>query len=129
MGTFSSLPPSPRSSQSSLGTGRRTPTSDIDDIKMLDTIREQSRSDSLPSRPRNGLETMGEEAKRLMQSIKDLRSLGIEDAKLPLPKMCVVGGQSTGKSSLIEGIRYVRDYNIKTAWLTGRQRDQGSTCR
>lgn len=44
------------------------------------------------------------EMKSLVQKIQDLRHLGIEDSKIVLPKICVVGDQSTGKSSLIEGI-------------------------
>jgi hypothetical protein len=41
----------------------------------------------------------------LMQGIQQLRHLGVEEHVLPLPKICVVGDQSTGKSSLIEGMR------------------------
>lgn len=52
-----------------------------------------------------GLEILGRRAKELIQSIQKLRQLGIEDLGLPLPKIALIGDQSTGKSSLIEGIR------------------------
>lgn len=47
---------------------------------------------------RTASEALGEEARVLMQKIRDLRTLGIEDTDLPLPKICVVGDQSTGVS-------------------------------
>ena len=52
-----------------------------------------------------GLEILGREVKELLQAIQKLRHIGIEDFVIPLPKIAVVGGQSAGKSSLIEGIR------------------------
>jgi hypothetical protein len=56
--------------------------------------------------PGEGVEMLAnEEVRRLMQIIQSLRHLGIEARDLPFPKLCVTGDQSTGKSSLIEGIR------------------------
>lgn len=52
-----------------------------------------------------GLEILGRRAKELICSIQKLRQLGIENLGLPLPKIALIGDQSTGKSSLIEGIR------------------------
>lgn len=46
--------------------------------------------------------------KGLVKKIQDLSHLGIEDSKIALPKICVVGDQSTGKSSLIEGISEIK---------------------
>ena len=43
-----------------------------------------------------------------MQVVQELRHLGVEDLNLPLPKIVVVGNQSTGKSSLIEGISEIK---------------------
>ena len=37
-----------------------------------------------------------------------MRHLGVEDLVIPLPKIVVVGDQSTGKSSLIEGISEIK---------------------
>lgn len=52
-----------------------------------------------------GLEVLGHDLKELTKGARKLRQLGIEELGLPLPKIIVVGDQSTGKSSLIEGIR------------------------
>ena len=52
-----------------------------------------------------GLEILGRRAKELILSIRKIRQLGIENLGLPLPKIALIGDQSTGKSSLIEGIR------------------------
>jgi polynucleotide 5'-kinase involved in rRNA processing len=47
----------------------------------------------------------GTHTKKLLPLMRDLIHSGIEQIVLLLPKVCVVGDQSTGKSSLIEGIR------------------------
>ena len=43
-----------------------------------------------------------------MSAVQSLRHLGVEDLVLPLPKIVVVGDQSTGKSSLIEGMSEIK---------------------
>ena len=43
-----------------------------------------------------------------MTLVQDLRDLGVEELEIPLPKICVIGDQSTGKSSLIEGISGIK---------------------
>ncbi|KAL8797763.1 MAG: hypothetical protein Q9195_000115 [Heterodermia aff. obscurata] len=55
-----------------------------------------------------GLEALGRGVKELVQAIQDLRQLGVEDFVISLPKIVVVGDQSTGKSSLIEGISEIK---------------------
>ena len=55
-----------------------------------------------------GLQMLGRGVKPLVQAIQTLRDLGVEILGLPLPKIVVVGDQSTGKSSLIEGISGIK---------------------
>ncbi|KAI4117298.1 MAG: hypothetical protein LQ338_007577 [Usnochroma carphineum] len=55
-----------------------------------------------------GLELLGQGMKAFVTLIQDLRDLGVEELVLPLPKICVLGDQSTGKSSLIEGISGIK---------------------
>jgi hypothetical protein len=54
------------------------------------------------------LDVLAFDMKTLVKKIQDLSHLGIEDSKIALPKICVVGDQSTGKSSLIEGISEIK---------------------
>ena len=56
---------------------------------------------------KSGLEVLGRGVKELVQAVQSLRELGVENL-LPLPKIVVVGGQSAGKSSLIEGISEIK---------------------
>ena len=51
---------------------------------------------------------MGRGVKELVQRVQSLRHLGVENLVLPLPKIVVVGDQSTGKSSLIEAISEIK---------------------
>lgn len=54
------------------------------------------------------IEQISNSMKAMVKKIQDLRHLGIENSRLPLPKIVVVGDQSTGKSSLIEGISEIK---------------------
>jgi GTP-binding protein EngB required for normal cell division len=56
----------------------------------------------------NGFDVMTFDMTDLVRKIQELSHLGIEDNKIALPKICVVGDQSTGKSSLIEGISEIQ---------------------
>ncbi|KAJ5292914.1 uncharacterized protein N7443_008867 [Penicillium atrosanguineum] len=63
-------------------------------------------SDRVPTS--SSLDVLALDMKTLVKKIQDLSHLGIEDSKITLPKICVVGDQSTGKSSLIEGISEIK---------------------
>ncbi|MCJ1463834.1 hypothetical protein MMC07_002443 [Pseudocyphellaria aurata] len=71
------------------------------------SIRQHS-SENPSAGSESGLEIMGRGVKELVQAVQKLRNLGIEALGLPLPKIVVVGDQSTGKSSLIEGISEIK---------------------
>ena len=64
-------------------------------------------SNSTPVQFASGVEVLSRGVKKLMNATSDLRDLGIERF-MTLPKICVVGDQSTGKSSLIEGISGIK---------------------
>ena len=65
-------------------------------------------SDTVSPEPGRGLQVLGRGVKQLVQTVQTLRQLGVEDLVVPLPKIVVVGDQSTGKSSLIEGISEIK---------------------
>ncbi|KAL8948932.1 MAG: hypothetical protein Q9222_004919 [Ikaeria aurantiellina] len=69
---------------------------------------EDDSSDTIDSDADAGLELLGQGMKALVTVVQDLSHLGVEDLVLPLPKICVLGDQSTGKSSLIEGISGIK---------------------
>lgn len=56
----------------------------------------------------DSLETLGKSVSELINSINQLEQFGIESKSLPLPKIVVVGDQSSGKSSLIEAISEIK---------------------
>ncbi|KAL5001869.1 P-loop containing nucleoside triphosphate hydrolase protein [Aspergillus recurvatus] len=58
--------------------------------------------------PSKSLNNLAQSMTNLVKKIKDLRHLGIEDSHITLPKICVIGDQSTGKSSLIEGMSEIK---------------------
>lgn len=66
--------------------------------------RGSSPSGTAPS----GLDILTVEMKNLVKKIQNLSHLGIEDSNIRLPKICVVGDQSTGKSSIIEAISEIK---------------------
>ncbi|KAL9603789.1 MAG: hypothetical protein Q9219_000898 [cf. Caloplaca sp. 3 TL-2023] len=65
-------------------------------------------SNTIDAESDSGLELLGKGMKAFVTIIQDLRDLGVEELVLPLPKICVLGDQSTGKSSLIEGISGIK---------------------
>ena len=56
----------------------------------------------------SGLDVLSLDMKDLLKKIQHLSHLGIEDSNIRLPKICVVGDQSTGKSSVIEAISEIK---------------------
>ncbi|KAK2871630.1 hypothetical protein FQN49_002983 [Arthroderma sp. PD_2] len=54
------------------------------------------------------IDILSQNMKAVVKKIQDLRHLGIENHGLPLPKIVVVGDQSVGKSSLIEGMSEIK---------------------
>ncbi|KAI5242682.1 hypothetical protein E4T43_04657 [Aureobasidium subglaciale] len=54
------------------------------------------------------IDLLGRPVQKLVRLIKELEQLGVEARNLPLPKIIVVGDQSAGKSSLIEGISGIK---------------------
>ncbi|KAK2811221.1 hypothetical protein FQN50_002318 [Emmonsiellopsis sp. PD_5] len=55
----------------------------------------------------DSIDVLSRPMKTLIKKIQNLRHLGIEN-EIPLPKICVVGDQSAGKSSLIEGMSEIK---------------------
>jgi hypothetical protein len=60
------------------------------------------------SGPSDSISNLAQSMTALVKKIQDLRHIGIEDSRITLPKICVVGDQSTGKSSLIEGMSEIK---------------------
>ncbi|KAJ5173236.1 Dynamin [Penicillium capsulatum] len=56
----------------------------------------------------SAIEELSRDMKDLVKKIQNLSHLGIEDSKIRLPKICIVGDQSTGKSSVIEAISEIK---------------------
>lgn len=77
-------------------------------VDVLFPVQSASSSGTITPSPGEGLKVLGRGVKELVQAVQNLRHLGIEKLVLPLPKIVVVGDQSTGKSSLIEGMSEIK---------------------
>lgn len=62
---------------------------------------QRSSPSTLPGNPQDSINLIAQDMKLLVKKIQDLRHLGIEDNRIALPKICVVGDQSTGKSLVV----------------------------
>ncbi|KAJ5721643.1 uncharacterized protein N7483_009577 [Penicillium malachiteum] len=65
-------------------------------------------SNPLESNVSSSLDLLTLDMRDLVRRVQQLAHLGIEDNRIALPKICVVGDQSTGKSSLIEAISEIK---------------------
>ncbi|KAI9046274.1 putative dynamin GTPase [Aspergillus affinis] len=65
-------------------------------------------SPTMSDHSNDAINLISQDMKSLVKKIQDLRHIGIEDNKIALPKICVIGDQSTGKSSLIEGMSEIK---------------------
>lgn len=54
------------------------------------------------------IDMLGHRVKDMVRTMDKLQQLGVETSDLPLPKIVVVGDQSAGKSSLVEGISGIK---------------------
>ena len=61
-----------------------------------------------PPNTAKSIDIISSDMKEMLKKIQNLRHLGVENNGLPLPKIVVVGDQSTGKSSLIEGMSEIK---------------------
>ncbi|KAL3464034.1 P-loop containing nucleoside triphosphate hydrolase protein [Aspergillus heterothallicus] len=110
------------------------PFSDTATVNSSTPIMEGNNTEPGPSDP---ISNLAQNMTALVRKIQDLRHIGIEDSHITLPKICVVGDQSTGKSSLIEGmsdIKVPRSAGTCTRCpmeinLSDSEPDQTWTCR
>ncbi|KAL2821993.1 P-loop containing nucleoside triphosphate hydrolase protein [Aspergillus granulosus] len=87
------------------GPDEMNPASDTVTVKSSTPIMEGQNTEPGPS---DAISNLAQSMTTLVRKIQDLRHIGIEDSRITLPKICVVGDQSTGKSSLIEGMSEIR---------------------
>ncbi|RJE21495.1 Dynamin family [Aspergillus sclerotialis] len=77
-------------------------------INMMGLPNFTTDSTNMAVQPGDSITLMTQDMKDPVKRIQDLRHLGIEDSRIALPKICVVSDQSTGKSSLIEGMSDIK---------------------
>ena len=95
-------------SSPSNGAHQTIPSSSGHTVLIDNDSDETMADDVVASAPSDGLQVLGKGVKELVSAVQELRHLGVEDLDLPLPKIVVVGDQSTGKSSLIEGMSEIK---------------------
>ncbi|KAI2814078.1 hypothetical protein CBS115989_8874 [Aspergillus niger] len=85
---------------------RRTPSSNY--TAEPETISRASKMTPPEAAEMDSINLIASDMKELVRKIQDLRHIGIEDKMIVLPKICVIGDQSAGKSSLIEGMSEIK---------------------
>ncbi|KAH5350366.1 hypothetical protein HBI48_164710 [Parastagonospora nodorum] len=111
--------PGPGPGTSNGGRNRDSSQRERDDVSRLSEGLEPMHIDEqIPYRPHQSpareLDALGAHVKDIITTINRLEGLGLQRLKIPLPKIIVLGEQSTGKSSVIEAIS-----EIKTPRSTG----------
>ncbi|CAG8951152.1 hypothetical protein HYFRA_00007898 [Hymenoscyphus fraxineus] len=69
--------------------------------------KRQRTEDSNQSTHQGGLEIVGQNVKKLIDAIEELRSIGLKKHVTCLPELVLVGDQSSGKSSLMGAIAHI----------------------
>ncbi|KAA8644324.1 hypothetical protein EYZ11_001637 [Aspergillus tanneri] len=88
---------------------RSQPPPDLKNPTQETVIRTKDSSPStISGNGTDAINLIAQDMKSLVKKIQDLRHIGIEDNRIALPKICVIGDQSTGKSSLIEGMSEIK---------------------
>ncbi|KAH7346373.1 P-loop containing nucleoside triphosphate hydrolase protein [Rhexocercosporidium sp. MPI-PUGE-AT-0058] len=80
----------------------------------------------------NSLEIVGRDAKRLIDTIEQLKKIGLQSVDTELPELVLVGDQSAGKSSLmgaIAGINLPKGQSMCTRCPTNIKTSQADTWR
>ncbi|EAT79567.2 hypothetical protein SNOG_13240 [Parastagonospora nodorum SN15] len=103
--------PGPGPGTSNGGRNRDSSQRERDDVSRLSEGLEPMHIDEQIPRE---LDALGAHVKDIITTINRLEGLGLQRLKIPLPKIIVLGEQSTGKSSVIEAIS-----EIKTPRSTG----------
>ncbi|PWY91926.1 dynamin family protein [Aspergillus sclerotioniger CBS 115572] len=91
---------------------RQTPQAEQNDVKSeqgsSSEATAQDTPEDMPVTEFDSINLIANNMKELVKKIQDLRHIGIEDQQIALPKICVIGDQSAGKSSLIEGMSEIK---------------------
>ena len=68
----------------------------------------QSKPFGLLEEGNGGLQNLGSVLREILSKLKELEHVGVESSQIPLPKIALLGDQSSGKSSLVEAITEIQ---------------------